>query len=449
MSNAARIIVRPSVTHPEISTSARHCVVGKDIKLNPQHLQDYSATLLLPVEQDLVIVAGAVAYADRIIRRNRSSGWKRTIELTLPVSDPGRWTDRSVSAPLTDALSFVTGDDWDFTFVPGAEILTIPQSSFNFLERQYVVVPFSDGLDSFLQWQILSSQAGGPSPLRIQTSSRAIDERRSRDIDAAGHHQPPRLNLPVSLAVGTHPEISFRTRTFLFFSMAALAARKIGAPRIVVGENGVGALGPSLLPYADECPHRTTHPGFTRRLAAFVNALLGSDIRFDHPQQFRTKGQVLIEAIKSGIADGFEQTRSCVRGSRDRLGGFHCGVCSGCLLRRTTFYAAGIENGPYFWDDLSGISLDSCRSDSSGRQATPNDEGIAHHAAHGMTALAALAEQSAGDPVFRRAAWDIANDVTGTTATAIHSLTQAHAAEWSAFRKSYGLGGFLNHLVRE
>ncbi|WP_369721317.1 7-cyano-7-deazaguanine synthase [Bradyrhizobium sp. LLZ17] len=449
MSNAARILVRPSMAHPEISTSATQCVVGKDIKLNPQHLQDYSATLLLPIEQDLVVVAGAIAYADRIIRRNRSSGWKRTIEVTLPVSDPARWSERSVSASLTDALSFVTGDDWDFTFEPGAQALTIPQSSFNFLEREYVVVPFSDGLDSFLQWQILSSQAGGPSPLRIQTSSRAIDERRNRDIDAAGHHQPPCLKLPVSLAVGTHPEISFRTRTFLFFSMAALAAVKTGAPRIVVGENGVGALGPSLLPYADECPHRTTHPGFTRRMAAFVNALLGSNMRFDHPQKFRTKGQVLVEALKADIANGFEQTRSCVRGSRDRLGGVHCGICSGCLLRRTTFHAAGIANGPYFWDDLSGVSLDSCRSDSSGRQATPNDEGIAHHAAHGMTALAALAEKSVDDPVFRRAAWDIANDVTGTTATAIHSLARAHAAEWSAFRESYGPGGLLNHLGKE
>jgi 7-cyano-7-deazaguanine synthase in queuosine biosynthesis len=449
MSNTAHIVVRPSTADSQTSSRAKHCIVGKDIKLNPQHLQDYSATLLLPIEQDLVVVAGAVAYADRMIRRNRSSGWKRAIELTLAVSDPARWTDPSVSAPLRDVLSFVTGDDWDFTFVPGAEVLTIPQSSFNFLEREYVVVPFSDGLDSFLQWQFLSSQTNGPSPLRIQTSSRAIDKRRNRDIDATGHHQPPRLNLPVSLAVGTHPEISFRTRTFLFFSMAALAAAKIGASRVVVGENGIGALGPSLLPYADECPHRTTHPGFTRRLAAFVNALLGSTVRFDHPQQFRTKGQVLIEAIKSDIANGFEQTRSCVRGARDRLGGLHCGLCSGCLLRRTTFHAAGIESGSYFWNDLSGISLDSCRSNFSGREATPNDEGIAHYAAHGMTALAALAEKSVDDPVFRRAAWDIANDVSGTTATAIHSLTQAHAAEWSAFRESYGDEGVLNHLDRE
>ncbi len=76
---------------------------------------------------------------------------------------------------------------------------------------------------------------------------------------------------------------------------------------------------------------------------------LSAGTGFEHPQQFRTKGQVHIEAIKSDIANGFEQTRSCVRGSRDRLGGRHCGVCSGCLLRRTTFHAAGIENGPYFW----------------------------------------------------------------------------------------------------
>jgi 7-cyano-7-deazaguanine synthase in queuosine biosynthesis len=449
MSNAAKIIVRRSADNSRLSANAVQCVVGKDIKLKPQHLQDYSATLLLPIEQDLVLLAGAVAYADRIIRRNRSSGWKRTVEVTLPVSDPDRWSDRSVSAPLGDALSFVTGDDWNFTFVPGAEVLTIPQSSFNFLEREYVIVPFSDGLDSFLQWQILASQTGGPAPLRIQTSSRAIDERRNRNIDAIGHHRPPRLNLPVSFAVGTHPEMTFRTRTFLFFSMAALAAKKINAPRVVIGENGIGALGPSLLPYADECPHRTTHPAFTRRLAAFVNRLLGSNIEFDHPQQFRTKSQVFIDAANAGIASGFERTRSCVRGSRDRLGSMHCGACSGCLLRRTTFHAAGIESGPYFWGDLSGASLDECRTDSSGRAATANDEEIASHAAHGMTALAALATRAADDPVFRRAAWDINRDVTGVTATAIHGLVQTHAADWSAFREPYGANSYLSNPVRE
>jgi hypothetical protein len=66
-----------------------------------------------------------------------------------------------------------------------------------------------------------------------------------------------------------------------------------------------------------------------------------------------------------------------------------------------------------------------------------------------MTALAALAEKKPNDPVFRRAAWDVANDVTGATATAIHNLAQAHATEWSAFRESYGPGGLLNHLGRE
>lgn len=50
------------------------CVITRDLKISPLALQDFSAKLLKPVEQDLVVLAGAVAYADRKVRRKRAKG---------------------------------------------------------------------------------------------------------------------------------------------------------------------------------------------------------------------------------------------------------------------------------------------------------------------------------------------------------------------------------------
>src|ERR1700730_12951343 len=154
MSNEAHIRVRwPS--QAKKGKSDFDCVVGREIKIDPRILQDFSATILKPLEHDLVLLSGAVAYADRVVKRRRGSGWSRKLKITLPVSIPKYWENQAVIGSLVDALDYVTGDHWQFEFVPGAKPLTIPQSSLDFTLGNYVVVPFSDGLDSYLQWQLL------------------------------------------------------------------------------------------------------------------------------------------------------------------------------------------------------------------------------------------------------------------------------------------------------
>ncbi len=430
MTNAARIGVGfgNARQHADI-----YGVFGQQISIKPQILQDYCASILSPVEEDLVIVAGAVAFADRILRRRRASGWRRDLELSIAVNEPDFWNSSEVLKALVEALCFVSGDNWGFNFVSGAKRLCLPQSSLDFTSGPYIVLPFSDGLDSFLQWKSLRRELPNLAPLRIQSSTRALSEARNRKIEQFQSREGHRLAIPVQLSVGNHPEPSFRTRTFLFFSMAALAAAKAGADQIVIGENGVGALGPSLIPYGDECPHRTTHPGFTRRLAKFLNIVLKTDLTFDHPQLWRTKGEVI--SIASGFhLDGWEETNSCVRGFRDRLQGRPCGVCSGCLLRRMSVERASLDAETFFWHDLSKSSLDESRYNGIGRAATKNDKSIMLHSAHSMNQLARLAELSERHSVFRGAAWELSHlgDID-QMATSMHALICRYAAEWRAF----------------
>ena len=171
---------------PKHSRADYDCVVGEDIKINPAVLQDFSATLLTPVEQDLVLVVGAIAYADRLVRRHRSKGWARDLELTIPVSVPQVWKQTAVTSSLIDALEFVTGDRWRFHFVAGSQPMAVAQSALDYSQGNYVVVPFSDGLDSYLQWQLLRIDEPESNILRVHTSSSSTNWARNRRIDRVG-----------------------------------------------------------------------------------------------------------------------------------------------------------------------------------------------------------------------------------------------------------------------
>jgi 7-cyano-7-deazaguanine synthase in queuosine biosynthesis len=422
------------------------CVIGQDLKISPAALQDFSADILEPFEQDLVIVAGAIAYADRMVNRKRGQGWARDLILTIPVAVPHIWSKPEITTALLDALEYVSGDRWSFNFVQGPdEVLAKKQSSLDFKLSNYVVLPFSDGMDSYLQWQLLKKEEPESNILRVYTSSRASNRSRNKKIDANGDKRDQRLGMPVSLSVGDHAEATYRTRTFLFFTIAALAAHMAGTSRVVIGENGIGMFGPGLVPFGDECPHRTTHPAFTRRLAVFLNRLLGSKIAFEHPQQFKTKGQVLRHALSLGVT-GWENTHSCTRTPRSQLSGKPCGICGGCLLRRTAMNAAELKDDEYFWSDLSGATLDDCRSDVSGRTQRPSDIDIARHGIFDMTSFADLAAKNT-DELFQRAAWEFfgkPDPKMSEIAAKLRSLAAAHATEWNAFRNRFRSGGILN-----
>lgn len=423
----------------------QECVIGEHFNIRADVLQDFSAELLTDAEQDLVVLAGAVAYADRVICRQRSKGWARSIRLSVPVLAGRTWKQSAVLRSLTDTLDYLTGDHWEFDFTSGGKSLTIPQSSLDFTRGNYVVVPFSEGLDSYLQWQLLLKEEPAANVLRVHTKSRASSNSRNSRIDLAGDPKGQRLSMPVSLSTKDHPEPTYRTRTFLFYVIAALAAHKVGSTRVVIGENGVGALGPSMVPFGDECPHRTTHPAFTRRLAGFLNHALGGQIVFEHPQQYRTKGQVLRRATDLGVT-GWQETRSCTRGGRNKLLKLPCGLCGGCLLRRTAIQAAGQPEETYFWNDLSHASLDACRSKSNGRPSTPTDADIARHGISGMSAFAALGED-AKSPAFEKTAWELVRRIgpdLASAATEIAELARTHAREWRDFRERFDVQGFLH-----
>src|SRR5580692_1466237 len=141
-----------SVDVVESGHSAREgrltCEIGEHINVETNLLASYFLIKWDPIVLDALLVAAGVEFCDKIKRRPRL-GWGRSFELRVPVSDPDRWRSPAVHDALIDAVQFLTGDVWDFTFVKRRKALETPQETLQLsLDGELAILPFSEGLDS-------------------------------------------------------------------------------------------------------------------------------------------------------------------------------------------------------------------------------------------------------------------------------------------------------------
>jgi 7-cyano-7-deazaguanine synthase in queuosine biosynthesis len=394
-----------------------------------------------------------VRLADRGFLRHHSRGWSRALTIELPVYCLYDWRRPDVKDGLMDCLDYLTGDRWNFHFVKrrrkapaGGQVhlLSAP-------DVPRVFVPFSHGLDSFAQSSLLEARDS------IEVVPVNINARRQvGSWRALGRRGRPRA-VPVSSQVDEprHPELSFRTRPFIFDMMAAYGAAISGARRVLVPENGQGSLGGSLVPLGNEAPHRSCHPGFTTRLERLVDALTGKQVRFEHPGLFTTKGQVLAELarVRPKAGEWLSTHSSCSYDARHAHQGghkVHCGVCGNCLLRRLSVHAAGVEDPTqYLAANLGAETLAASFTNGKVPREFAAYSDIALNGARSMQRLADLAHTPDAPRVWAeidglahyqaRPILDVKKDM--------YSFLQQHHREWSAFLTHCGSTSWVGQLA--
>src|SRR5579864_8998968 len=81
----------------EPGTKPRHadfqCKIGRDLTINPDLLSRYCVRDLDPVVDDLVLISGSVAFADRVVARKPSIAWRRNLSISIPMHKPDRWRE--------------------------------------------------------------------------------------------------------------------------------------------------------------------------------------------------------------------------------------------------------------------------------------------------------------------------------------------------------------------
>ena len=89
------------------------CRIGHHVEFTTDKLESYCVASWEPVIYDALLVAAAVEFADRTLKRPALS-WQREFRLVVPVHEPARWSDpraadalheSSISSPATAGRS--------------------------------------------------------------------------------------------------------------------------------------------------------------------------------------------------------------------------------------------------------------------------------------------------------------------------------------------------------
>jgi 7-cyano-7-deazaguanine synthase in queuosine biosynthesis len=424
------------------STSHIACRLGTDLRFNKGALERCSNTELDELDVDLLTVVASVAFADRRIPRRSSGCWSRSIAISVPVHHPKVW--EGVSSSLASVLADVSGDRWRFAYRRRKGNDELRQRFLPKLGSEHrgaTVIPYSGGLDSFAALARHRSEHGdGPVLLvHAQHGSRALHA-----VLPERHRSAPALAVPFTVAGGPHAEPSYRTRTLVFFALAALAWRRTSASRIWIGESGLGCIGPSFVPFGIEHPVRGSHPSFVGKLQDFLALLWGARPPFEFPHLWLTKGEAVRELGVSGSIVDWDRTHSCSRNIRRQhpaTAATHCGLCAGCLFRRQTLLAAGLREASsvYYTDVLRDAELPS--------DAKGADREVATYAVIDLDELAGAAPTAAEQGGHIAELAGTLGRLRAEIAPRVARLFATHATEWRALVDALPARSWMRQLL--
>lgn len=327
---------------------------------------------------DLMIVATAVYAADTGVSRERyaDDGWTRMISLSVPVADPDLW--RHQQDHLCRMLQFLTGDHWSFTFRGRPDDLqsfTKQPEEMDLTDFTQVSL-FSGGLDSLIG--AIDLLASGQRPLLVShywdgeasSAQRQLLEVLKERHDGAFESVRAYIGFRKSDFAEAGSDNNQRARSFLFYSLAVVAAEAVASTnKVLIPENGLIALNvPMDAHRLGSLSTRTAHPHFIRSMSQLVTAL-GVDVTLENPYRFKTKGEMARECgDRDLLAELAPVSMSCSHPAQVRFESAppqHCGRCVPCLIRRASL-AVGLDEADttkYFLDDLKKDVLDSKSAD--------------------------------------------------------------------------------------
>jgi 7-cyano-7-deazaguanine synthase in queuosine biosynthesis len=418
------------------------CRVGTELRFNKGALERCSNTPLEELDVDLLTVLASVAFADRRLSRRSGRRWSRSIAVSVPVHHPKVW--EGVSSSLASLLADVSGDQWRFAYRRRKDDDELRQLFLPRLgpeHRGSTVIPYSGGLDSFAALARHRSEHGDAPVLLVHAQHGA---RSLHAVLPERHRSAPALAVPFTVSGGRHAEPSYRTRTLVFFALAALAWRRTSASRIWIGESGLGCIGPSFVPFGIEQPVRGSHPSFVGKLQDFLMLLWGTRPPFEFPHLWLTKGEAVRQLSASGNLVDWDRTHSCSRNIRRQhptTAATHCGLCSGCLFRRQSLLAAGLREASsvYYTDVLRDADLPS--------DVQRADREVATYAVIDLDELAGAAPTAAQQGGHIAELAGSLGRMRTEIAPKVSRLFAAHASEWRALVDALPAGSWMRKLL--
>ncbi len=309
--------------------------------------------------RDLIEIASFVYCADRLIHRGDRDAlehvkWSRRLHFTIKVRDAAFWRTPEVSAALSSAILYMSGDySIDFTFESGRpEPVTGLFDDASFLVQPtcpLTVSLFSGGIDSTAgaireleagkTVYLATHRSGQPSTIKTQHSiiqhlKRVYGEERVIHYKYTCHLQGVRGQ-----------DENQRTRAFLYGSIAYALARTVLSDSFTVFENGVTAINmPKREDMWSARASRTAHPRTLGLLSRVFSLVGGHAFAIKTPLLWSTKADVLALMKESGRSDVIPLTVSCSKTFKSTVNATHCGACTQCVERRLAAHASGVTD---------------------------------------------------------------------------------------------------------
>lgn len=322
-----------------------------------------TSTFALPDHvADLEQLACAAFIADRSKKRGKADPtpdhplgeYVRTLPVTVHVTRSAFWRRPEVAAALDELLTWLTDDHWQVTVARDRR--TVPRQAplFDVVEPDAVAL-FSGGLDS-VAGTAHALTAGAAGATVIGVSVRTAPRMRRYQVQAAAELSAASAGVFHRLQVDLHridppegEEQTRRTRGLVFLVAGFVAAAATRLDRLLVFENGVGAIN---LPYLESqrgsMTSRSVHPRTLHLAGQLFSLVLDRPFTVVNPCLPLTKAE-MVARLPSSYAGACRVSESCDGAAAGR-GAWRCGLCTSCLLRRQAFAAAGRSD----WDHADG-----------------------------------------------------------------------------------------------
>jgi len=345
---------------------------GQNLHNDLEKIEQSIGSKLDPIILDLYNIALVVYVWD--ITRDRSGTTPRDFRCLISVSNVDKW---NLVKPLLEAtLVFLTGDTFTFNFVQGQkssdEFVFKDQS-----EQEKCVILFSGGLDSLagLKWSIDKKM----SPVLVShPGAGIISDAQRKLVEALEKITKTKLQwnqIRATAQQGKQLQGAVPTqfsRSFLYLTLGAIFALKLGIVKLHIFENGVLAHNIPLTQARIYSSTRTVHPQFLKSYQEILDRLYGNCVTVSNPFVNMTKGEVVALLNSDGYRDQVKTTISCsevqglwrkgVKISKIR----HCGVCFPCVVRRIAMNHAGLSSHDALY--VNDIELPFARIPKEGRK---------------------------------------------------------------------------------
>jgi len=331
-----------------------------DVHLRLDHLSGRLATGLPEVAIDLLELAAYVYTSDQAITRGGhieieyGEHWRRHFRFEVPVRCPDIWRNASVKDALTQTLSFLADDDYEFNFTRRRNPPPLSRYLFDAVEPDTgmeEVLLFSGGLDS-LGGAVREVLQGRRKVVLVSHWSNAKIYARQRQLVAclneriaSGRYHPLHVAVAVNKGKPLGRDFNQRTRSFLFAAVSAVVARVFGLSRVRFYENGPVSLNLPVSPQVlGGRASRTTHPRVLKGFEQLLTGLFEHPFRVQNPFLWDTRKEVLVGIQAADCGPLCALTSSCTHTWEQTSEQPHCGRCSQCVDRRLAALSAGLSD---------------------------------------------------------------------------------------------------------